>query len=110
HFRTACEFIRNGRIGRVQHVKIGFSGGHTNWSGLAARNQPEPVPPELNYDLWLGPAPERPYTPALLQLNWRHNWDYSGGFVTDWGAHHLDILQWALGEDAGGPVRIENVK
>ena len=110
HFRTACEFIRNGRIGRVQGVKIGFSGGHTNWSGLAARNQPEPVPPELNYDLWLGPAPARPYSPALLQLNWRHNWDYSGGFVTDWGAHHLDILQWALGEDAGGPVRIENVK
>lgn len=110
HFRTACEFIRNGRIGRVQSVKIGFSGGHTNWSGLAARNQPEAVPSELNYDLWLGPAPERPYVPALLQLNWRHNWDYSGGFVTDWGAHHLDILQWAMGEDAGGPVRIENVK
>lgn len=110
HFRTACEFVRNGRIGRVQHVKIGFSGGHTNWSGLASRNQPEPVPPELNYDLWLGPAPQRPYVPALLQLNWRHNWDYSGGFVTDWGAHHLDILQWALGEDSGGPVRIENVR
>lgn len=110
HFRTACEFIRNGRIGKVQTVKIGFSGGHTNWSGLADRNQPEPVPKELNYDLWLGPAPERPYTPALLQLNWRHNWAYSGGFVTDWGAHHLDILQWALGTDAGGPVSIENVK
>ncbi len=110
HFRTACEFIRNGRIGRVQHVKIGFSGGHTDWSGLASRNRPEPVPAGLNYDLWLGPAPERPYVPALLQLNWRHNWDYSGGFVTDWGAHHLDILQWALGADAGGPVRIENVK
>ncbi len=109
HFRTACEFIRNGRIGRVQGVRIGFSGGHSNWSGLADRNKPEPVPTELNYDLWLGPAPERPYTPALLQLNWRHNWDYSGGFVTDWGAHHLDILQWAMGEDAGGPVRIENV-
>lgn len=110
HFRTACEFIRNGRIGRVQHVKIGFSGGHKNWSGLADRNKPEPVPAELNYDLWLGPAPERPYIPALLQLNWRHNWDFSGGFVTDWGAHHLDILQWALGEDAGGPVLIENVQ
>ncbi len=110
HFRTACEFIRNGRIGRVQSVKIGFSGGHTNWSGLAARTKPEPVPAELNYDLWLGPAPERPYSPALLQLNWRHNWDYSGGFVTDWGAHHLDILQWAMGADAGGPVSIENVK
>lgn len=109
HFRTACEFIRNGRIGRIQHVKIGFSGGHTDWSGLASRRQPEPVPRELNYDLWLGPAPRREYVPALQQLNWRHNWDFSGGFVTDWGAHHLDILQWAMNEDGGGPVRIENV-
>lgn len=109
YFRTACEFIRNGRIGRVQHVKIGFSGGHTDWSRLASRKQPEPVPPELNFDLWLGPASSRPYAPALLQLNWRHNWDFSGGLVTDWGAHHLDILQWALDADAGGPVRIENV-
>lgn len=109
HFRTACEFIRNGRIGRVRQVKIGFNGGHTDWSGLASRDRPEPIPPELNYDLWLGPAPKREYVPALLQLNWRHNWDFAGGYVTDWGAHHLDILQWALGMDATGPVRIENV-
>ena len=109
HFRTACEFVRNGRIGKVREVKIGFGSGHTDWSGLASRNQPEPVPPQLNYDLWLGPAPERRYVPALQQVNWRHNWDFSGGWLTDWGAHHLDILQWALGEDAGGPVRVENV-
>src|SRR5690606_18304478 len=51
-----------------------------------------------------------PYVPALLQLNWRHNWDYSGGMITDWGAHHLDIVQWALGQDAAGPVRIENIQ
>lgn len=109
HFRTACEFIRNGRIGRIQSVKIGFLNGHTDWSGLAKRNRPEPVPRELNYDLWLGPAPQREYVPALQQMNWRHNWDFSGGFITDWGAHHLDILQWALDMDATGPVRIENV-
>lgn len=109
HFRTACELIRNGRLGRIAHVRIGFSGGHRDWSGLAARNQPEPVPPGLDWDLWLGPAPKRDYVPALLQLNWRHNFDFSGGLITDWGAHHLDILQWALGTDASGPVRIENV-
>jgi predicted dehydrogenase len=110
HFRMACEFVRNGRLGRLRDIQIGFgSGGHADWSGLAARNQPEPVPPELNWDLWLGPAPARPYVPALLQLNWRHNLDFSGGYLTDWGAHHLDILQWALGADATGPVAIENV-
>ena len=107
YFRTACEYVRNGRLGRIQRITVGLPGGHTDWSGLASRNRPETPPPELNYDLWLGPAPERPYTPALLQLNWRHNWDYSGGMITDWGAHHLDIVQWALNQDAGGPVRIE---
>lgn len=106
-FRTACEYVRNGRLGRIQRITVGLPGGRTDWSGLAARNQPETPPRELNYDLWLGPAPERPYIPALLQLNWRHNWDYSGGMITDWGAHHLDIVQWALDQDAGGPVRIE---
>ncbi len=109
HFRTACELVRNGRLGRLAGIKVGFGSGHKDWSGLAARQQPEPVPRELNWDLWLGPAPARPYAPALLQLNWRHNFDFSGGYLTDWGAHHLDILQWALGTDDTGPVAIENV-
>jgi predicted dehydrogenase len=110
HFRTACEYIRNGRIGKVQHIRVGFSGGHRDWSGLASRKQAEPPPPELNYDLWLGPAPKREFVPALLQLNWRHNFDFSGGLITDWGAHHLDIVQWALGTDNSGPSRVEIVR
>jgi len=109
HFRTACEFVRNGRLGRLQGVKIGIPGGRDDWSKLGPRHRPETPPPGLNYDLWLGPAPQRDYTPALLQVNWRNNWDYSGGMVTDWGAHHLDILQWALDMDGSGPVAIENV-
>lgn len=107
YFRTACEFVRNGRLGHVASIKVGLPGGHTDWSGLAARREPEKVPAGVNYDLWLGPAPERPYVPALFQLNWRHNYAFSGGMVTDWGAHHLDIVQWALGMDASGPVRVE---
>lgn len=109
HFRTACEFVRNGRLGRLRGIKVGLPGGRDDWSKLGARNRPETPPPELNYDLWLGPAPQRDYTPALLQVNWRNNWDYSGGMITDWGAHHLDIVQWALDMDAGGPVAIEKV-
>ncbi len=107
YFRTACEFVRNGRLGRIASIKVGLPGGHTNWSKLADRTQPETPPAGVNYDLWLGPAPERPYVPALFQLNWRHNYDFSGGMITDWGAHHLDIVQWALGMDASGPSRIE---
>lgn len=109
HFRMACEFVRNGRLGNLKGIRIGFGSGHKDWSKLGDRKQPEPVPPELNWDLWLGPAPQRAYCPAVLQLNWRHNFDYSGGFLTDWGAHHLDITQWALGMDDSGPVAIENV-
>lgn len=109
HFRMACEFVRNGRLGRLKGIKVGFNGGHTDFSQLASFQRPEAVPPELNWDLWLGPAPQRAYAPAILQLNWRHNYDFSGGYITDWGAHHLDIVQWALGADASGPVAIENV-
>ena len=109
YFRMACEFVRNGRIGRLKAITVGFNGGHEDWSRLGSRQEPEPVPPELNWDLWLGPAPERAYRPAILQLNWRHNYDFSGGLITDWGAHHLDIVQWALDKDASGPVAIENV-
>ncbi len=107
YFRMASEFVRNGRLGRITGIKVGLPGGHTDWSKLAARKLPEKVPQELNYDLWLGPAPEHPYVPALLQLNWRHNYAFSGGMITDWGAHHLDIVQWALGMDGSDPVRIE---
>ncbi len=110
HFRTACEYVRNGRLGKLTGVTVGLPGGHTNWSQLANRKTPEAPPKELNYDLWLGPAPQREYVPALLQLNWRHNWDFSGGMITDWGAHHLDIVQWALDMDNSGPIAIENVK
>lgn len=107
YFRTACEFVRNGRLGKLQSVRVGLPGGHTDWSRLAARAKPERVPRGVDYDLWLGPAEERPYIPALFQLNWRHNFAFSGGMITDWGAHHLDIVQWALGMDASGPARIE---
>ncbi len=109
-FRTACEYVRNGRLGKLRKITVGLPDkGHNDWSGLASRQATEPVPQEVNYDLWLGPAPERPYAPALMPLNWRHNWDYSGGSVTDWGAHHFDIVQWALGMDESGPVAVENV-
>ena len=61
-------------------------------------------PPELDYDFWLGPAPYRPYNPKHVHYNFRFFWDYSGGQMTNWGAHHLDIAQWGLGMDESGPV------
>ena len=110
YFRMVAEFIRNGRLGTLKPIKVGFGGGHSDWNQMSARKAPEAVPDNLNYDIWEGPAPHRDYCPALLPLNWRHNFDYSGGMITDWGAHHIDIVQWALGMDKSGPVKIENIK
>jgi predicted dehydrogenase len=107
HFRMAVEFIRNRRLGKLQSIEVGLPAGHTNWNKRAHEQDPAAVPEGLNHDLWLGPAPFREYRPALNPLNWRHNFDFSGGMITDWGAHHLDIVQWALDKDASGPRAVE---
>lgn len=109
-FRMAAGYVRNGRLGKITEIRIGLPAGHTNWNKLADRKAPEAAPSGLNWDLWLGPAPQRDYCPAILQLNWRHNYDFSGGMITDWGAHHMDIAQWALDMDQSGPIAIETIR
>jgi predicted dehydrogenase len=64
-------------------------------------------PPELDYNFWLGPAPDRPYNPKHVHYLFRFFWDYSGGQMTNFGAHHLDIAQWGLNRDESGPVAVE---
>lgn len=110
YFRMACEFVRNGRIGTVKRVRIGLPGGHTNWNQMGDQTGPAPVPPDFDYDMWLGPAPEMEYRPAMLPLNWRHNYNFSGGMVTDFGAHHIDIAQWGMDTERTGPVEINNIR
>ncbi len=114
YFRMACEFIRNGRIGKLQRIEIGLPGGYAMFgkSDADASKTPLSKPPDyMDFDMWLGPAQERPFIPAIHNpLVWRNNLDYSGGMITDWGAHHCDIVQWALGKDASGPVLVENFK
>lgn len=101
-FRLACELVRSGRIGKLQRVLAGLSG--VNFKGPAV---PDSAPPrELNYDLWLGPAPQRPYNAKRVHYNFRFFWDYSGGQQTNWGAHNLDIAQWGMGTDDSGPVEV----
>jgi len=116
YFRMACEFVRNGRLGKLQRIEIGMPGGYTSWGKKPEDLAEIPLaqPPEYfgaaGFDLWLGPARQRPFTPAIHRpLAWRWNLDYSGGQITDWGAHHFDIMQWALGMDASGPVAVENL-
>ncbi|MEA3210557.1 MAG: hypothetical protein QOE70_3614 [Chthoniobacter sp.] len=107
-FRVACELARNGVIGKIARVEAGFGG-----PGVPCDLPGEPVEPGLNWDLWLGPAPQREYNEILSPRGvhkhfpmWRKYREYGGGMVTDWGAHHLDIAQWGLGMDDSGPVEI----
>jgi len=101
-FHRACTLVRNGRIGKVESAQVGFGAGPDgDW---APDEQP---PPGLDWDLWLGPAPKVPYNRLRHPYNFRWFWDYSGGKMTDWGAHHNDIVQWGFGMDGSGPVSIE---
>ncbi len=101
-FRTACEFVRNGRIGKINHVHIGIGG--------APQTQGQPdeiIPPGLNWEMWCGQTPLVPYNPLRCHVTFRWFFEYSGGMVTDWGAHHCDICQWGLGMDGTGPRFVE---
>ncbi len=102
-FIKACELVRNGRIGDLKRVKVAIyarSGNDNPW-------RPQRVPPELDYEMWLGQAPYSPYHKDRVHYKFRFVTDFSGGDMTNWGAHHLDIAQWALAADESGPVEIE---
>ncbi|MBN1764333.1 MAG: Gfo/Idh/MocA family oxidoreductase [Sedimentisphaerales bacterium] len=105
HFRRACELVINGRIGKVNFVEVGLPNGNQS------KDLPLlPVPDYFDWDMWLGPAPWRPYQDfgnGNCHWNWRWIMDYSGGQLTDWAGHHVDIAHWALGLDYTGPVEIE---
>ncbi len=99
-FRFACELVLNGYIGRLKHVTVNV-GGPPQECDLPAGGT---VPDWLDYDMWLGQAPWRPFHPGIL--GWMAWSDYSGGEMTNWGAHMFDIAQWAMGMDESGPVEI----
>ena len=103
-FRFACELVRNGYIGEVKLVKVGLPHGNSIRQGST---QPAPVPEGFDYDLWLGPAPKVPYTPTRCHWNFRWILDYSGGQLTDWAGHHIDIAQWGMNTELSAPVEIE---
>ncbi len=105
-FRVASELVRNGVIGKLKTVNCAFG------KPAIPHNLPEePMEPGLDWDRWQGPAPKKVYNSILSPRGvhnhfplWREVREYGGGYVTDWGAHHLDIAQWGLGTDDSGPV------
>jgi predicted dehydrogenase len=101
-FRLACELVRNGRLGKIERVRTWIPAGLHDGPFAA-----QPVPKELNWDMWQGQTPVVDYVPQRCHQKFRYWWDYSGGTMTDWGAHHNDIALWGLGKDRSGPVTAE---
>jgi predicted dehydrogenase len=109
-FQKACELVLNGRIGKVHTIRTGVPAGDIG----GPPGQEMPVPDELDYDLWLGPAPYAPYMlnrvhprKSYDRPGWMRVPDYCEGMVTNWGAHLNDIAQWGNGTDRTGPVEVE---
>ena len=108
HFRDAVEAVWNGRIGKLQTVRIGVGG-----PAVKCDLKGEPIPDGTNWDLWQGPVPVREYNSALCPKGvhshfpaWRNYREYAGGGLADMGAHHFDIAQWAMHRDDSGPSKI----
>jgi len=101
-FRLAVDLIRNNRIGKLSEVIVTLPAGAKGGPFKSL-----PVPSGLDWDFWLGQAPKSDYLVERADFRFRYWYDYSAGTMTDWGAHHNDIVQWALGMDDSGPVAIE---
>ena len=102
NFRFACELARNGYLGRLQRVEVGVPGGRALPSAA-----PEPVPPGLDYDLWLGPARWTPYNRLKCSYNWYFILDYCVGWIQSWGVHHVDIALWGAPALGTEPLEVE---
>jgi predicted dehydrogenase len=102
NFRRGAELAINGRVGKIKKIEVGLPDG-----GRGIGTPPvQDVPQELNWEMWLGPALKAPYR-GVCHWNWRWILDYSGGQLTDWAGHHIDIANWGAGLEYTGPVEIE---
>ena len=99
--QIACRLVREGGLGKIQLVQTVNYPSSSPIAGL----QPDPVPDKLDWDVWQSQAPAQPYS-KKLQFSWMSWRDYAGGEMTNWGAHGLDQVQWALGMDGSGPVEL----
>lgn len=102
-FLTAVAMVRDGRIGKVKRVTCAI-GGTPDEGKTFRKTQP---PASLNWDMWLGQTPKVDYIAERCHNNFRWWYEYSGGKITDWGAHHVDIAQWAIGMEQSGPKTVE---
>ncbi len=104
HYHRIAELVRNGRIGKIKRILVELPTGFSIRPASREFTQP---PDGFDYDMWLGQAPYAPYCEARCHWNFRWNLDYSGGMLTDWGAHLIDIAQWGNDTELTGPVEVE---
>jgi predicted dehydrogenase len=94
HWKEAVEFVRSGKLGKIGLTR---AWSYHDWLGNIGNPPDGEPPPGVDYDLWLGPAPKRPFNPSRFHFNFRWFWDYAGGLMTDWGVHQINIILWAMG-------------
>ncbi len=102
NFRLACELVQQGRIGKLQKIIVTLGKNKTGGPFTTG-----PVPAHFNWNLWQGQTPNVPYIAERTHYTFRWWYEYSGGQMTDWGAHHVDIAQWGAGMQRSGPVEID---
>jgi predicted dehydrogenase len=102
-YHRLAELVRNGRIGKLQKIEVILP----KQPEGPGDPTPQPVPPDMDWEMWLGPAPYAPYTKDRAHFNFRWIWDYSGGIICDWGAHLFDTAQWANNTERTGPIEVE---
>ena len=108
-YRMAAEFVRNGLIGKLQNVVVGLPSGHHDFAGTGNLTAVTPPPPELDYEMWIGPAKMEDYIEARIHKNWRWNYNIGGGQLLDWIGHHCDIAHWGMDCDNTGPVEMRPI-
>ncbi len=97
HYREAIDIVRSGDLGNIRLVK---TWAYQGWMKPMEKMADTSVPEGVDYKMWLGPAPERPFNPNRFHFNFRWFWDYAGGLMTDWGVHEIDIALYAMNADA----------
>jgi len=113
-FRWAVELVQNGYLGKITRVEVGLPAGHMDFGGTGNDKPNGPVPAEVDYELWTGPAQMLPFNPCRFHKNWRWNYNTGGGQLMDWIGHHCDIAHWGLAnpqfgcgpDDAVGPLEV----
>jgi predicted dehydrogenase len=96
HYQEAVEFVRAGKLGRIRQVR---AWAYLDWVGGIGSPADSDPPAGVDYNMWLGPAPERPFNKNRFHFNFRWFWDYAGGLMTDWGVHLINIALWAMGPE-----------